>query len=540
MNFRFPFFARHRDAPQPGGGRGRDLRELVSAANRYRDQYNPLRNLTITRAITLLESAQRGEYADTMWTYHYLEMTNPTLLALVERRTSALLEMDYDCKMASEEKHPGTWDEKLAEDQRAALAAAYEQIGNLYETIEHLGGATFRSFAHVQAQPGSDGVIRHLEPLDQWNFVRDGLYGGWYWNPDASQKIASSLGADAKLDPDRDLLIVRERRRHVDRPGLVMFVRQNLSEKDWDGFVEIYGLPTPVVIGPPNVPAGKETEYESAAEKVAGGGGGYLPNGSDVKYPSETRAQSPFEARLDWLQRQMVLVGTGGMLTMLTESGSGTLAGGAHADTFRSLARAEARQISEIFQQTIDRWVLEAAFPGKPRLAYFALAANDERDVGDIVKHAQELAAGGYVIDPDELSEKTGYAISYLGLAGPGVAAARDRDPDGVARALHRSSKERAEVVQAQLIEASTEAAVLAERRDMRPLAERLYAVLELEDAAAMYAALHRLRDDLPALAGSMLANPELAQALERAMAPAIVNGVAEGVVSRTPRRRRA
>lgn len=537
MNFS-RLFARHRETPRPGNARGSDMQERVSAANRYRDQFNPLRSLTITRAISLLEAGQRGEFADTMWTYHYIEMTNPTLLALVERRSAALLEMDYDCKMASEEKHPTTWDEALAEDQRATLAAAYEQIGNLYEAIEHLGMATFRSFAHVQAQPDSDGVIRHFEPLDQWNVVRDGLYGDWFWNADATQKTAQSLGAAARIDQQRDLMIVRQRRRHVDRPGLVMFVRQNLSEKDWDGFVEIYGIPNPIVIGPANVPADKETEYAAAVAKIANGSGGYLPNGSDVKYPNETRAGSPFEARLDWLQKQMILVGTGGMLTMLTDSGSGTLAGGAHSETFRSLARAEARQISEVFQQTHDRWILDAAFPGKPHLAYFALAANDELDVGDIVAHAAQLAPAGYVVDPDELSEKTGYAITYVGQGNVSLPGER---PAALNRALHRASRRTADVVQAQLIEASTDAAVLAERNDMRPLAERFYGILELQDPGAMFAALHKLRADLPELVPEILGKPELAGALERAMAPALLNGWAEGVVSRTaqPGRRR-
>jgi hypothetical protein len=40
----------------------------------------------------------------------------------------------------------------------------------------------------------------------------------------------------------------------------------------------------------------------------------------------------PFAERIDYCDRQIVLAATGGILTMLTESGSGTLAGGAHSD----------------------------------------------------------------------------------------------------------------------------------------------------------------------------------------------------------------
>jgi phage gp29-like protein len=251
------FFARHRAAGNRPAA-GASLRELVSSADRYREQYNPLRALTISRAVTLLEEAQRGEFADVMWLYRFIEMTNPTLLALVERRESALMEMDYDVKIAAEEKHPATWDEQLAEDQRATLAAAYEQVDNLYQAIAHIATATFRSYAHAQMHLDAGETIRHIEPLDQWNFLRDGLYGDWYWNPGAASRSTHALSAEQRLDPERDLLIIRQRSRHVDRPGLIMYIRENLCEKDWDGFVEIYGIPSPVVIGPPDVPAEKE------------------------------------------------------------------------------------------------------------------------------------------------------------------------------------------------------------------------------------------------------------------------------------------
>ncbi|NQT93675.1 MAG: hypothetical protein HQ559_13020, partial [Lentisphaerae bacterium] len=299
----------HREETRSPGG-GRSVQQMVSQLNRWRNNYNPLRNLTIARAVSLLEAGIRGEFADPQWTYMFIEMTNPECLALVERRTSAITEMDYNAKIVSEDKRLRDFDEKLAEDQRESLVAGYNEIGNLYEAIEHLAMATFRMYSHVQAHPDSDGVIRHLEPLDQWNSVRDGLKGPWFWNQEAKQTTADSLGQEAMLDPERDMLIIRERLRHVDRPGLIHTIRSSLCDKDWDGFVEIYGLPNPVIIGPANVPVDKETEYRDAATDVSEGGGGYLPNGADVKYPNETRSQSPFEQRLEWLQKQIILVGT--------------------------------------------------------------------------------------------------------------------------------------------------------------------------------------------------------------------------------------
>lgn len=102
-----------------------------------------------------------------------------------------------------------------------------------------------------------------------------------------------------------------------------------------------------------------------------------------------------------------------------------------------------------------------------------------------------------------------------------------------LANALQTASRRRAEAVQAQLIDAAVDAAVLAQRNDVRPLAERLYAVLELEDIANMYVALNQLRKDLPGLVPDLLDRPELAEVLENAMGAGLLNGWAEGIATR-------
>ena len=60
----------------------------LAAVNAWRDNYNPLRALTISRAVALLESGERGAYAELQWTYRFVEMQDATLGALIERRAS--------------------------------------------------------------------------------------------------------------------------------------------------------------------------------------------------------------------------------------------------------------------------------------------------------------------------------------------------------------------------------------------------------------------------------------------------------------------
>ncbi|NQT92404.1 MAG: DUF935 family protein [Lentisphaerae bacterium] len=507
----------------------RSLQLLVSGANRWRDQYNPLRGLTIARAISLLEAGQHGEFADLQWTYEFIEQTDPDLLTLVERRTAALTEMDWDIKIVNEEHD--SYDKTLAEDQAGELREAYERLDNLYGAMAHFELAAFRGFSIAQMHRGDGEEIAHIETLNHWNFARDGRDGDWYWNPTAKAVPARSLSAEDKLEPGE--VMIYETRRPIDRIGLIKFVRSNLSEKDWDGYVEIYGIPSWIIIGPDNVPDGKETEYRDAAEDVAAGGSGYLPYGSTADAADTPRGSQPFEVRLEWLTKKLVLAGTGGLLTVLAESGSGTLAGGAHMEAFRMIARMDAGKMSEFFQATIDTDVYRRKFPDKPRLAYFDIAAEEEQDVGEVVEQIAALSQF-YIIEPSQVQEKTGYNI--LGLrpqpspAGAPLGPAQHR-----LRATHRNTvlDARSEKAQDQIIDLSVEAALLAEREDLRPLADRLYTILALDDAQAMYAELTRLREDLPALAPALLDHPALAEVIYEAISPAALNGMAESNAAR-------
>jgi hypothetical protein len=127
----------------------------------------------------------------------------------------------------------------------------------------------------------------------------------------------------------------------------------------------------------------------------------------------EARSNQPFQPRLEWLQKQLVLAGTGGLLTVLAESGSGTLAGSVHEQAFRQIGRGLARRVSEAFQRQLDKPLLTRAFPGKPVQAYFELKARQEKNVGDFVAHVVQLAAQGYKISAEQVAQETGYDIAY-------------------------------------------------------------------------------------------------------------------------------
>lgn len=66
-----------------------------------------------------------------------------------------------------------------------------------------------------------------------------------------------------------------------------------------------------------------EKQHLAIAQDLGKDGLGYLPNGTDMKYVNGGgTGKPPFRDHLDDLDRQITLLGTGGLLTMLTESDS--------------------------------------------------------------------------------------------------------------------------------------------------------------------------------------------------------------------------
>ncbi len=398
---------------------------VLTTVNKWRDNNNPLRGLTMPRAISLMEQAQRGIMPELQWLYAAetgIEATDPDLMVIIERTLAGVADCEWEVALLPEDSTG--FDKVLAEEQAAFLRESYAQCDNLDDAIEHLVMARFRGFAHLQPHLSDDWSLEHLEIMPQWNMLRNGTRNEWAWNPNATQASYTAMPLANRLNPDDYILLVSKR--PVNRIGLIKYVRSTTAEKDWDGYVEIYGIPGVFIIMPEKVPNGKEDEYRDLAEDASEAGSGALPAGSDVKTLSEARGTQPFQMRLEWLQKQLVLAGTGGLLTMLTESGSGTLAGGAHTNAWEQIVRRVARSVSKPMHNQYDRRALAARFPGRPAQAFFNLRARQEKDVGKVVTNVTALVNAGFDLDPAQVQKETGYTINSFArqaqASAPGLA----------------------------------------------------------------------------------------------------------------------
>jgi phage gp29-like protein len=394
------------------------LQNLQLATN-WRAQYNPLRGLTIAQLVAMLEASERGNYARLQWLYRFVEKRNSTLRAVLQRRQASMTRLDWDIRLhaarpAGVAVTTVANSRTLAARQAAVLRDAYERIGNLREAVTFLALAEFRGYAHLERRFDRQNRVVRLEPVPQWFWARLGPEAPWQYN--ATARPGLPMPGDPELKPER--FIYRECDSPIDEIAVIAHVRQSLSQKDWDGFVETYGLPPLFLELPPDIPAEREAEYQAQAEAIIGDARGTVPHGTQIHtVDSGARGQNPFAEHLRYQDELIVLAATGGKLTALTDSGSGTLAGGAHQRAFDDITEAEAALISEIFQEQFDGPLLAKVFPGEPQLAYFELAATRSLDPGDVIDQALKLARAGYEIDPAELSEKTGYRLKLRNYA---------------------------------------------------------------------------------------------------------------------------
>lgn len=370
---------------------------------------NPLTGLTPQRAVQLYDLYRRGQYADVMLAWAALEEYDETLATCVDRRQSALGEMEWSTAINAKAVGDDPRLQALADEQQACLAEACDRIDNMTDAIKWLGMASFRGAAHLEIVPSGRSIT--LMPVDPWLMARPVLDGRWMYNP-AALTSATQL---EEIDPSR--VLCREVARPIDLPAMFLACAKAHAVTGWDGFLDVFGNPALFFKLPPGVTDAERDEYARLIVGLIGDGRGVYPDGGEIK-TVETAATSgeSFRDRADWCDRAIVRRATGGELTVLTAPGSGTLAGNAQADTFRVLAASDAASIAEAINRQYTRRLLEARYPGSPQLAYWTLQPAEQEDVAAKVASIVQLASAGYRITDEQASEITGLDVTSANM----------------------------------------------------------------------------------------------------------------------------
>ena len=502
-----------------------DLAAAARQSNDWLVRFNPLHGLNEIEAQAIYDQARDGNFSRIQWLYHNLEQTDPTLLVCVERRTSALVGLDWKVV-----PRPTAGNEELADEQARAVEEALAKCDNLPDAIEHLGLAFFRGFAHVAPVWDADGLVRHIDLPENWNFARDPQTGTWFWNPRAEYGVPG-VSPNLVPIPDGELVTV-ERPRPVDWPVTLIFLRNTLGEMAWGQFLERFGIPPAILTQPEGLTEEQITRFRQAAQAFTEGLAGTVPYGTEVHFATEARGQNPFSEFVRHQSELIVLLSTGGTLTSLAQSGTGTLAGNAQMDVWREIVSRDGTIIGNALDRGVAQKVCAALFPGKPCLCRFELGREAALTPADALDLAVKAKAAGFIIDRDELADAVGFALERdtAGIAAPGLFNAGNgdlpgREPGGVHGASASPAPlENTEPEGGRIDPPANKPARDAFAADMAEAARLVAAVIEAPDeelAAAAKAAVDALPDTLPE-------KPQFAAELEDAIARGYADGLSE------------
>jgi hypothetical protein len=380
-----------------------DGKQYVDVGAQLGDPLYGLRDETVTHDYR--RRLTRGEFTMPTWALHEAARVLPMLGDKLRWWRASIGALDWGVKTLEGEKLPAGAEAKA--DAQAKVLKAYYEKANTREAIEHLSLARFYGVAAL-AKKGTN-----LEAFDPWMFLRSGTYGGWYYNRNLTVTSTQFLQPADAIDPAS--WVIRACDDNALLEMLRVYIRATSTEQWWDRNLEQEAKRQVIVLtaasGIANI-----TDYTASATQIARGNSGALAKGSadaptEIIFPPASRGLPFYEARLRLLDEQLTKAITGGLLTMLTAPGSGTLAGNAHADTARMVVMAEAGKISAVLQEQIDKPLLRAAgllADGELPLAYFELSGRQEVDADAEVRQTVALSGAGYKRSIDELSERVG------------------------------------------------------------------------------------------------------------------------------------
>lgn len=444
-----------------------------TSSHSWLESTNPLWGLSIAEARLIYDAARRGNYARLQYLYDQVERADPVLLTCVERRASALASLGWHVVKAR-----GAEDSPIVEKQLNAVESLLDGIDNLSEAIEHLSLAFFRGYSHCQPEWNAKGYVEHINKLNSWNFSRNVTTGAWHWNENADSVLEV---ADLPEIPSDELITV-ERPRAIDYPALSIYLRHNLAESDWGRFLERYGIPPVTITMPDNVPPGEVQAFQEAAVAIAEARSGALPAGSLVSYGSESRGTDPFSAFIQHQEKLIVLLATGGTLTSLAESGSGTLAGSAQMEVWQQIVARDAEIIGDAIHRAIVIPFLGMHFPGEKIAVKFELGHEEEQSASDIFDLAAKAKAAGYVVEKGQLEERTGFILEKdAAMGGFGMLNSQEDTREAVANPLQNDFSEQDDKILANS-EKTLQRAILGFSQDMQGTAKSLHDLLAADD----------------------------------------------------------
>lgn len=307
-------------------------------------------------------------------------------------------------------------DSTEAQRQKNALEEFYHSVNGLQQSFGQLASAMFYGYAHLQYIEDSWG--RRFEFIPQRYWVRPGVLNEWQFNPQCY------IGVDTGESVEDETLVVMEHRYPILFPAARASFERNHAKITWDNHMDRYGSAPVIITAPKDASAAVMDALERACEQLKSGASIVLPPDCKAEpLKASNINENYFLSRINMADKDQVRFVMAGTLTVLNESGSGTLAGGAHTDSWNAVVSAVCSKVAEAFNTAISPLILG---DGEP-LARLHITFDTVQTPLQKAEEIAALADGGVRPEKTEIEEKIGMSIEDSREPVP-TAAAVNRD----------------------------------------------------------------------------------------------------------------
>ena len=245
-------------------------------------------------------------------------------------------------------------DSPEAQRQKTALEEFYHSVNGLQQSFGQLASAMFYGYAHLQYIEDSWG--RRFEFIPQRYWVRPGVLNEWQFNPQCY------IGVDTGESVEEETLVVMEHRYPILSPAARASFERNHAKITWDNHMDRYGSAPVIINAPKDASPAVMDAMERACEQLKSGASIVLPPESPAAPLNASNInENYFLSRINMADKDQVRFVMAGTLTVLNESGSGTLAGSAHTDSWNAVVSAVCSKVAEAFNTASARLYWETA-----------------------------------------------------------------------------------------------------------------------------------------------------------------------------------
>ena len=330
----------------------------------YRDTFT--KGLTFARLDTILRNGDDGDITEALQLFEEIERCDLKVSGAAGTRRRALTRLDWEIVSAAD-KQPDRVDKNLADEAAAHARERLDGIENFKTGLRELARAIGPNLGVAELIWERGGLI-DIVPIRTWRLcmkpsesldirvktAEEQSYG----IPALSPKFVVYMPESMSGSPiDRSL----------SRAQAITWLFKKLALSDWGAFCELFGMPVRVGKYDKTASDAEKRALKNMLENIGSRAWAMISSAVTMEFiESSQRGTAPFEAFINWLDREIGTAWLGGNLISNTTGGTGTYAAAKVQDEVRGdILDADIEAEADMVRRQILTPMVSFAFPGR-------------------------------------------------------------------------------------------------------------------------------------------------------------------------------